>query len=121
AWSRVGGGTLPAPQGGSLMKTRKVLRFCFAVGLFAGAQIPPAFAQLEEIVVTAQRREESLQETSVAVTAVSGDRLQAAQINNIEDLQVIVPNVYFGNDFNMAKLTVRGVGANTSTTGSEAG
>jgi iron complex outermembrane receptor protein len=90
--------------------------------LSAGTLVPAAgAAELEEIVVTAQRREQSLQETSVAVTAVSRDRLQAAQINNIEDLQLIVPTVYFGNDFNMAKLTIRGVGANTSTTGSETG
>jgi iron complex outermembrane receptor protein len=103
------------------MNPRAVFRFGLAVLLCIAARIPPAVAQLEEIVVTAQRREESLQETSVAVTAVSNERLQAAHINNIEDLQVIVPNVYFGNDFNMAKLTIRGVGANTSTTGSEAG
>jgi len=103
------------------MNSRAVFRFGFAVLVCVAAGIPPAVAQLEEIVVTAQRREESLQETSIAVTAVSNDRLQAAHINNIEDLQVIVPNVYFGNDFNMAKLTIRGVGANTSTTGSEAG
>jgi iron complex outermembrane receptor protein len=83
--------------------------------------VPPAYAQLEEVVVTAQRREQSLQEASVAVTAVSGERLAAAQINNLEDLQLIVPSVYFGNDFNMAKLTIRGVGSNTSTTGSETG
>lgn len=103
------------------MKPRAVFRFGFAVLLCIAARIPPAVAQLEEIVVTAQRREESLQETSIAVTAVSSERLQAAHVNNIEDLQLIVPNVYFGNDFNMAKLTIRGVGANTSTTGSEAG
>jgi iron complex outermembrane receptor protein len=103
------------------MKPGATFRFGFAVLLGIAARIPLVHAQLEEIVVTAQRREESLQETSVAVTAVSNERLQAAHINNIEDLQLIVPNVYFGNDFNMAKLTIRGVGANTSTTGSEAG
>ena len=81
----------------------------------------PGFAQLQEVIVTAQRREQSLQEASVAVTAISSDRLENAQINNIEDLQLIVPSVYFGNDFNMAKLTIRGVGSNTSTTGSETG
>jgi iron complex outermembrane receptor protein len=80
-----------------------------------------AAAELEEIVVTAQKREQTLQETSVAVTAIGAERLQAANINSIEDLQLIVPSVYFGNDFNMAKLTVRGVGSNTSTTGSETG
>ena len=90
---------------------------CVAAGLVPMADA----AELGEIVVTAQKREQSLQDVSAAVTALSSDRLETAQINNIEDLQWIVPSVYFGNDFNMAKVTIRGVGANTSTTGSETG
>jgi iron complex outermembrane receptor protein len=95
----------------------RVVFLCTAAGLppLAGA------AELEEIVVTAQKREQSLQDVSAAVTAVNTERLETAHINNIEDLQLIVPSVYFGNDFNMAKLTIRGVGSNTSTTGSETG
>jgi len=77
--------------------------------------------ELQEIVVTAQKREQSLQDVSAAVTAVGADRLATAQISNLEDLQTIVPTITFGNDFNMAKLFIRGVGANTSTTGSEPG
>ncbi len=73
------------------------------------------------IVVTAQKREESLQDAAVAVSAIAGDRLQNQQINNLQDLQVAVPAVTFGNDFNMAKVFIRGVGANTSTTGSSTG
>jgi iron complex outermembrane receptor protein len=76
---------------------------------------------IEEIIVTAQKREQSLQNVTAAVTVVDMDRLQTGQINNIEDMMNIVPNVYIGNDFNMAKLFIRGVGANTSTTGSETG
>ena len=90
---------------------------CAAAGLVPVA----AAAELEEIIVTAQKREQSLQEVSAAVTALSSERLTSAHVNNIEDLQLIVPSVYFGNDFNMAKLTIRGVGSNTSTTGSETG
>src|SRR5690606_10349609 len=49
------------------------------------------------------------------------DRIVSAQVNNISDLQTIVPSVNFGNDFNQAKIFIRGVGANTSTTGSSTG
>jgi iron complex outermembrane receptor protein len=73
------------------------------------------------IVVTAQKREESLQDAALAVSAIGGERLQDQQINNLQDLQVAVPAVTFGNDFNMAKIFIRGVGANTSTTGSSTG
>lgn len=88
-----------------------------SLGLSSGA-----LAQsIEEIIVTAQKREQALQDVSAAVTAVDAGRLQAGQIHNIEDLSLIVPNMYLGNDFNMAKIFIRGIGANTSTTGSEPG
>jgi len=73
------------------------------------------------IVVTAQKREESLQDAAVAVTAIGAERLETQRIDNLQDLQVAVPAVTFGNDFNMAKVFIRGVGANTSTTGSSTG
>lgn len=74
-----------------------------------------------DIVVTAQRREQTLQNVSVAVTALSSDRLATAHVNTLQDLQTIVPSVSFGSDFNQAKIFVRGVGANTSTTGNSTG
>ncbi|MDB5717743.1 MAG: TonB-dependent receptor [Sphingomonas bacterium] len=99
-----------------------------ALGLFsvsAAAQAPvvdPATDDgANDIVVTAQKREQSLQDVSLAVTAVGADRLTSNQINNLSDLQTIVPAVNFGNDFNQAKIFIRGVGANTSTTGNATG
>ena len=73
------------------------------------------------ILVTAQRREQSLQDVTASVVAIGTDRLDEAQINNLQDLQTIVPSVNFGNDFNQAKIFIRGVGANTSTTGNATG
>jgi iron complex outermembrane receptor protein len=75
----------------------------------------------EEIIVTAQKREQSLQDVSAAVSALGADRLVSAGVNNIQDLQTLVPSVNFGSDFNQAKIFIRGVGANTSTTGSSTG
>ncbi len=74
-------------------------------------------AVLEEVVVTAQKREQTLQDVSAAVTAFSGDQLIESQINNIEDLQVMLPGLTFGNDFNFAKVFVRGVGMSSSFAG----
>jgi iron complex outermembrane receptor protein len=92
-----------------------------AAGLIAGIPLVASGAVLEEIVVTAQKREQTLQDVSASVTAIGMDRLQASNIDNLEDLSLVVPSIYLGNDFNMAKLFIRGVGANTSTTGSETG
>jgi iron complex outermembrane receptor protein len=74
-----------------------------------------------DIIVTAQKREQSLQSVGAAVSAVGRDRLTTAQVATLQDLQTIVPSVNFGNDFNQAKIFIRGVGANTSTTGSSTG
>ncbi len=93
----------------------------------AGAdQAPPTRTadtetQPGDIVVTAQKREQSLQDVSAAVSAIGADRLQTAQVATLQDLQTIVPSVNFGSDFNQAKIFIRGVGANTSTTGSSTG
>ncbi len=76
-----------------------------------------AHAQLEEVVVTAQKRSQDLQDVSAAVTSINADDLKTSQINNIEDLQVLVPGLTFGNDFNFAKIFVRGVGMSSSFAG----
>jgi iron complex outermembrane receptor protein len=78
-------------------------------------------APSDEILVTAQRREQSLQDVTASVVAIGADRLQNQQINSLQDLQTVAPSVTFGNDFNQAKIFIRGVGANTSTTGNATG
>lgn len=93
--------------------------------LAQGAAQPPADApedaESDVIIVTAQKREQSLQDVSAAVSALGADRIVSAGVNSISDLQTIVPSVNFGSDFNQAKIFIRGVGANTSTTGSSTG
>ena len=61
-------------------------------------EAPPAFSQsqvqsLEEVVVTARRREENLQQVPIAITALSAEDLELRSIENTEDLQVLLPNV----------------------------
>jgi iron complex outermembrane receptor protein len=51
--------------------------------------------QLEEITVTARKREENLQATPIAVTAFSAAGLEERQVNNIADVGKFVPNVSF--------------------------
>jgi iron complex outermembrane receptor protein len=68
---------------------------------------------LEEVVVTARKREESLQETPVAVSAFSGENLEELGMNNIADLTRVVPNVdmYTGNGTSgSGNIFIRGVG-----------
>ena len=64
-----------------------------------------------DIVVTAQRTSQRLQDVPIAVSAFSAEALQAQQIENTSDLQLTLPNVVFtkGN-FTGASFTIRGIG-----------
>ncbi|MDK2759855.1 MAG: TonB-dependent receptor [Sphingopyxis sp.] len=64
-----------------------------------------------EIVVTAQRQAERLQDVPIAVSAFSAEALQAQQIENASDLQLTLPNVTFSKgNFTGSSFTIRGIG-----------
>lgn len=77
---------------------------------------------LPEIVVTAQRRAESLQDVPVAVSAFSNEALADQQINNSLNLQQALPNTTFtkGN-FTGDNITIRGIGSASVATSGDAG
>jgi iron complex outermembrane receptor protein len=72
----------------------------------------PAFAQVEEIVVTAQKVEENVQDVPIAITAVSGDRLDQAVVFSLENISTVVPSVTFrkGTTSANSAIVMRGVG-----------
>src|SRR5262249_14984307 len=47
---------------------------------------------LQEVVVTAQFRKENLQDTPLAITAVSGDQLEQQGLTNVTELGLVIPN-----------------------------
>ena len=64
-----------------------------------------------EIVVTAQRQAQSLQEVPIAVSAFSAEMLEKQQIENASDLQLTLPNVNFSKgNFTGSSFTIRGIG-----------
>ena len=73
-----------------------------------------ALAQLEEIIVTAQRREESLQDVPISVTAVTGQSIMEMGFSDIDDLANFVPNLYMNDGITGQSLSIRGVGTSTS-------
>jgi iron complex outermembrane receptor protein len=95
---------------------RKLLLSALLAALGLTGEAPVALAQqgaLEEVVVTARRREESLQETPVAVTALSADTLRDAGVRNLAQLNQIVPNIEVSSANGTAPLAniyIRGVG-----------
>ncbi len=76
----------------------------------------------EEIIVSAQRRDESLQTTPIAVTALNSDALELKQITNILDLQYATPNISIGTNTgtaNAARIFIRGTGEDESRSTAE--
>jgi outer membrane receptor protein involved in Fe transport len=68
---------------------------------------------LEEILVTAQRREQSLQDVPISVTAITGQAIEEGGFSDVEDLSIFVPNLFMRDAFTGQSLIVRGVGTST--------
>src|SRR5579872_4168187 len=71
-----------------------------------------AFAQIETVVVTAERKSENIQTTPIAVSALSAKDLKEKQVNSFRDLQFHVPSVtYTKHNFGGAQFQIRGITA----------
>ncbi|MCJ2185018.1 TonB-dependent receptor [Novosphingobium sp. 1949] len=68
-----------------------------------------------EIIVTAQRRSESLQKAAVAITALGGEALRDAARNSVADAISAVPSVQIQGNTNGAQIYIRGVGSNADS------
>ena len=89
----------------------------------ATATLKPALAQgrgsalIEEIVVTARKREENLQDAPIAVSAFTGDALDFRGVTDIDRLDQFVPNLVLNESPTYSNVTnaavyIRGIGQN---------
>ena len=83
-----------------------------AIGAAMAAQAFAAELELEEIVVTAQKREQRLQDVPVAVSAISGEMIAAQGITRIEDISQLSPSLTASSGIKstQAGLSIRGIG-----------
>ncbi|MGB3455987.1 MAG: TonB-dependent receptor [Litorimonas sp.] len=105
------------------MKHTGLLRGCAAIAMSASLALPAMaqVAEVDEIIVTATKRAESLQDVPVAVTALSGDLLNDVGIGAVETLAAIAPSVTFTqstNDQNNS-VNIRGIGTSVFSQGVE--
>ena len=75
--------------------------------------------QIEEIVVTANKRSENLQQVPIAITAVTNARLEAVGITNTADIASVVPGLTIQNHQGGTQAHLRGVGTTTFGAGIE--
>ncbi|MGI9225351.1 MAG: TonB-dependent receptor [Woeseiaceae bacterium] len=104
-----------------MSERRNIKRTAISVAVASAlASSYPALAQdpIEEIIVTATKREASLQDISIAVTALSEDDLKKGGIQDLSRLEHMVPGMRFGQSGNEARIAMRGT--RTNNVGTEA-
>ena len=79
----------------------------------------PAVTTLEPIRVTAERREQSIQDVPASVTAVDGATIQDAQIENVKQASYYAPNLFFSqfSPMRVSNPYIRGVGSGQNSPG----
>ncbi|MCB1703056.1 MAG: TonB-dependent receptor plug domain-containing protein, partial [Halioglobus sp.] len=95
----------------------------FSAPLLAQGDEPPAAPkqslQLEEVLVTASRREENLQDVAMSVSAFTGDFFRDSGVNQLKDLEQYTPNLVInpGTNANESSIRIRGIGSVGSNSG----
>jgi len=82
-----------------------------AIGFIAGDIAMVQAQTLDEIMVTARKREEGLMDAPVALTAVMGEKLDQSGITNLEQLSAQVPGVQIGRTLQTSGIYIRGIGS----------
>jgi iron complex outermembrane receptor protein len=73
-----------------------------------------------DIVVTASRREERLQDVPMSITAIAGATLEQTGIAQTTQLPQVTPGLLFSRNTSAVQVTIRGVGSRATTPGDEA-
>ncbi|MGH3625927.1 MAG: TonB-dependent receptor [Sciscionella sp.] len=69
-----------------------------------------AAAQLQEVVVTAEKRAENIQNVPISIVAINSNELRKRMITNVDDLGLVVPGLVVQDDGIQRRITLRGVG-----------
>jgi len=88
----------------------------------AVAQNAPATAQatpasLQEVVVTAERRQENLVDVPISVTTINNQQLTTVNVQNLSDIQQLTPGLRFSNQTGFFQPSIRGIGTLITTSG----
>jgi outer membrane receptor protein involved in Fe transport len=87
------------------------VRFFSVVAAVAAAYPIAASAQIEEVIVTTRKREESLQDVPIAVSAISSEQITRQGVNDLRRVVELQPSVQFDQAFGPAdnRITIRGL------------
>ncbi|WP_160486979.1 TonB-dependent receptor [Aurantiacibacter rhizosphaerae] len=85
----------------------------------ADQQATQSGGAIQDIIVTAQRRSERLQDVPIAVTAITGEALSEKQVITTQDLQLSIPSLNYGNQSGFATPYLRGIGSDIASINSD--
>ncbi len=95
----------------NLKTTSALISLSMMTGAFVAPSIATAEIILDEIVVTAQHREQSLKDVPISVSVVSGDFMRKQSIDKMADLQFSVPNFTMAESGIGTNVFIRGIGS----------
>lgn len=100
---------------------KKVCRSAFPMCLTLSSSLLTSisYAQIEEVIVTAQKRAENVQDVPIAITAATAGLLEKTGISSSDELTQVVPNLQFSRQVGSATPFIRGVGTKNSSVGDE--
>lgn len=78
-------------------------------------------AQIEEVVVTAQRREQNLQDVPISITALGAEAIRRGDVSTVSSLQGQVPGLKISAGAERTNISVRGIGSPITNIAAEAG
>ncbi|MBR9913127.1 MAG: TonB-dependent receptor plug domain-containing protein, partial [Gammaproteobacteria bacterium] len=77
-----------------------------------------ASAAMEEVIVTANKRSENINDVGLSISAISGNKIKENKLTSLEDIATVVPGLVFSpSTTNTPIFTLRGVGFNESSLG----
>lgn len=103
-----------------LAATVSLLALCIGAPALAQTTPDAGATAVDDIIVTAQKREQSIQDVPIAVSAFSAEALDAMKIEGGSELLRAIPNVAFSkNNFSMYNFAIRGIGTKAVSSSSD--
>lgn len=106
----------------SLIKTRhfglaSAVLAAVSPSLLAQPATQPAASHIEEVLVTAQRREEYAQNVPISIASMNSEMLREANVQKLADVGKLTPGLRFDYNANFVQPTIRGIGTAAVTSG----
>lgn len=98
------------------------ISLCLVSPTFAQSVAPSAVAEeatSEDVIVTAQRRSERLQDVPIAITAITPSQIQELGVVTTQDVQLATPGMTFDSGYGFSQPYIRGIGTSQPNPGLE--